>query len=419
MRRRLTAFGLLLLVLWNCEFGIEPAVKPDFAGVVKLAPGDTVLLTLSSVILPADTIYSYQVTSESDTSVARLQTLDGDSLQIVAGDSGASLVDLLVLSGVGRLTAELELRVSPENQRGYLNRINLGDTLSILLENYGFTNPDLVDSISVTFARDGICAYAGFVAGTVRVVGLTPGGTGLSLRVWRDGIATTLELELETFIRRVTLVELFTNAGCVPCAPANQLLDDIRAHDNTGTLGMIRYHVNWPSPNDPMYHDNPGESLNRVVYYGVEQAPTLVVDGKMAPQTQSLWLGQIFQAGSIDSEITLKIESISQINSDSVDVAYRIQSYGSNDLTGLRVMSVVTEDSVEFAGENGEDIHMQVMRDVEMTTSVALPAGGVITGLDRLKWRAESSDITRYQVTVFLQSDADKKILQATQKSLY
>lgn len=422
IRRRLAAFGVfipMILVIWTCDFGVEPVLKPDFAGVVKLAPGDTVLLTLSTVILPADTIFSYQITSEGDTTVALLIPLAGDSLQIVARDSGVSQAELLVFSSGERLTADLELRVSPQNQRGWLNRINLGDTLSIRLDDFGIPGSETIDSISVDFSADNICTFAGFEIGNVRVVGVAPGVTQMSLVIWQAGIATTLELRLETYIRRTRLVELFTNAGCVPCAPANQLLDEIRENDTTGAISMIRYHVNWPSPNDPMYHYNPSESVNRVMYYGVTQAPTLVVDGQMATQTQSLWPGQIRQAGSVDSEITLTIDAISPVSSDSIDVAYRLRSYALNDLTDLRIMSVVTEDSVEFAGENGEDIHMQVMRDYATTTSVDLIEGGELTGVDRLKWRAGSDAVTPYLVTVFVQSDADKKILQAAQKFLY
>ncbi|MCF7800823.1 MAG: DUF1223 domain-containing protein [Candidatus Marinimicrobia bacterium] len=422
MRRRLAVVGFITILIgmfWTCDFGVEPALKPDFVGVVKLAPGDTVLLTLSSVILPADTIYSYQITSEGDTTVAQFIPLAGDSLQIVARDSGVSQADLLVFSSGERLTAELELRVSPQNQSGWLNRINLGDTLSIRLADYGIPGSEIIDSISVGFSTDSICTYAGLETGNVRVVGMVPGSTQMSMVVWQAGIATTLELLLQTFIRRTTLVELFTNAGCVPCAPANQLLDEIRENDTTDAISMIRYHVWWPIPNDPMYDYNRTENVNRVMYYGVTQAPTLVVDGQMATQTQSLWPGQIRQAGSVDSEITVTIESVSQAGSDSVDIAYRLRSYALNDLTDLRIMSVVTEDSVEFAGENGEDIHMQVMRDYEVTTSIDLAADGEITGVDRLKWHAGRDDIDRYLVTVFVQTDADKKILQAAQKSLY
>ncbi|MCF7796349.1 MAG: hypothetical protein K9N11_02015 [Lentisphaeria bacterium] len=419
---RLITLGIIttsIVVVWSCDFGIEPSLKSDFQGVVKLAPGDTVLLKLTSVILPADSVYSYQINSPGDTTVAQLIPLAGDSLQIAARDSGVTRLELLVFSGDGRLTAELDLLVSPQNQRGFLSRVNLGDTLSIHLDERGIPGNITIDSVLVSFSTDSICTYIGMAGGIIRLAGVTPGTTRMRLVVWQGGVHTTLELQLETFIRRKTLVELFTNAGCVPCAPANQLLDDIQTSDTTGSLSMIRYHVNWPSPNDPMYHYNPAESINRVMYYGVTQAPTLLVDGQMVTQTQSLWPGQIRQAKDVDSEITVTIESISHVGSDSIDVAYRIRSYALNNLTGLRIISVVTEDSVEFAGENGEDIHMQVMRDYELTSSTALNAGGMITGVNRLKWQAGTDQLDHYLVTVFVQADGDKKILQAAQKSLY
>lgn len=422
MQRRFAALGFvtaMLLIMGNCEFGIEPVIKPDFQGVVNLVPGDTVILALSPVILPDDTIFSYQITSTGDTNVARLIPRAGDSLQIAARDSGVSFTDLLVFSGGGRLTVRLELWVSPRNQSGYLNRVRLGDTLSIRLGDYGIPDAETVDSIVVNFTTAGICTFAGLDGGSIRVAGIKPGSTQMRVSVWQAGVNTTLELQLHTFIRRTALVELFTNAGCVPCAPANQLLDDFRENDTTGTLSIIRYHVNWPSPNDPMYHYNPSESVSRVMYYGIVQAPTLIVDGKLTAQDQSFWPQQIRQAGSVESQMTVSIVEMTPVDSDSVAVEFRIQSYAPGDLTGLRIMSVVTEDSVEFAGENGEDIHMQVMRDYVVTTPVSLVAEGELTGVNRLKWRAGNGNPARYVVTVFIQSDADKMILQATQKSLY
>ena len=42
----------------------------------------------------------------------------------------------------------------------------------------------------------------------------------------------------------------------------------------------IRYHVNWPAPNDPGYLFNPGEITARRNFYGVSYVPTFRFDGK-------------------------------------------------------------------------------------------------------------------------------------------
>lgn len=422
MIRRATIFtvvGLLSVFQWTCNLGVEPASKPDFVGMIMLAPGDSTNLVLTRLMaLENDEIQSYQISGISDTLVATVRHLSGDSIQVIAGESGVSELVLTASGLVNQYDVEIRISVSDAHQNGSLNRINLGDTLAINLSEYGVLNPEAVDSINLSFSTEGYCGNAGITNGVLYLSAEKPGSTSVILEVWEAGIRRTIEIEIEVFIRRMVFAELFTNAGCIPCAPANTLINEIKAASSIQELAVLRYHVSWPSPNDPMYGYNRSESTARVIYYGISQAPTLVIDGVFAPSSTDLWSTQIDQARATDAALTINILNITDLGADSVMIDYQVDSYSDADLTNLRFMSAVAEDSVEFLGDNGEDLHMQVMRDYHYVHEPNLSANGRYTGQSRLKWQAVSAERSRYTVIVFAQDDGNKKILQATQKSL-
>ena len=77
------------------------------------------------------------------------------------------------------------------------------------------------------------------------------------------------------------LVEEFTSSTCGPCASLNSTFDPLLTTNSVNIAGSnlnaIKYQVNWPSPgNDPSY--NP-DVANRVTYYGINAAPTVLYNG--------------------------------------------------------------------------------------------------------------------------------------------
>ena len=79
---------------------------------------------------------------------------------------------------------------------------------------------------------------------------------------------------------RVVLLEDFTNCGCGPCWSFEPTLNSfVAAHLAAGDLSVIRVHVNWPDPNDPIYLANPTEQNARKSFYGVSSVPTIKMDG--------------------------------------------------------------------------------------------------------------------------------------------
>lgn len=77
---------------------------------------------------------------------------------------------------------------------------------------------------------------------------------------------------------RILLFECFTNASCGPCAAQNPALDAL-INANADRIAAIKYHMNWPGSNDPMYLHNPADNGSRRGLYDINSVPHTVVDG--------------------------------------------------------------------------------------------------------------------------------------------
>ena len=87
-----------------------------------------------------------------------------------------------------------------------------------------------------------------------------------------------VSLQLKAQNERILLFECFTNASCPPCAQQNPALDAL-IDANANRVAAIKYHMNWPGDNDPMYLHNPADNNARKSVYGINTVPHTVVDG--------------------------------------------------------------------------------------------------------------------------------------------
>ena len=85
-------------------------------------------------------------------------------------------------------------------------------------------------------------------------------------------------LKISAQNERILLFECFTNASCGPCASQNPALDAL-INANTDRIAAIKYHMNWPGANDPMYLHNPADNNARRSVYNINSVPHTVVDG--------------------------------------------------------------------------------------------------------------------------------------------
>ena len=77
---------------------------------------------------------------------------------------------------------------------------------------------------------------------------------------------------------RLSILEEFTSATCPPCVPVGVMLKDVIMPTNN--VVSVRFHMNWPAPNDPFNLDNPTDNDSRRQVYGVQGIPDGYLNGK-------------------------------------------------------------------------------------------------------------------------------------------
>jgi len=77
---------------------------------------------------------------------------------------------------------------------------------------------------------------------------------------------------------RLVLLEDFTNCSCSYCWNFEPSLNKfISVHSDQ--IAVVRTHVSWPNPSDPIYSANPNEQNYRKLLYGVGGIPWVQIDG--------------------------------------------------------------------------------------------------------------------------------------------
>lgn len=173
-------------------------------------------------------------------------------------------------------------------------------------------------------------------------------------------------LKINAQNERIILLESFTNTSCGPCAAYNPGMDAIIA-DNADKVAAIKYHVSWPSNQDPMYLHNTSENNSRTNYYGVDGVPYVTIDGThFSGSPSQVSQSVIDQLTAITSpmELALTYEASEADNTITVHVMGRV----STDIAGdLKLFVGVIEKEIHFTSapnpsSNGERDFYSVMK---------------------------------------------------------
>lgn len=241
--------------------------------------------------------------------------------------------------------------------------------------------------------------------------GLSPGHDSLIVNFYdtADSVILALPFNIESSIKKIPLIELFTNSGCINCPEANHYLDNI--YDNyNDDMTVVRYHVSWTDPQDPMNLYNPDEVADRVSYYNIFFAPALVLDGGLISSLdENDWINRIIGASRQETSVYISPIVIS-MSEDSLHVSFELESFDV-DMADHMVWTLVLEDSIDFAGSNGETIHMQVMRDM---TRVQVSGNLVNFNLNQSLKIPDTFDVgAPLSLLVFLQNNSNQQVIQS------
>lgn len=414
---------LAVFMLFSCDWA-PTEVKVESYNTYKrlnLAVGDTVLFQIEGD--------SFSAITGSDSSIVKIDEADST-------DFSKTFIIVGVNPGVSNISFKYNLPVAPDSPpaRGvYYINLNVTDAFPLFINlgewtvlDYGLYLSDdefvALDSISVLLNPHGtesIIEYQ-YEPGTpddFSIRGASPGLSGMAVMCYDTSasLITVLLFQVEISIKKQVLIELFTNSGCVNCPEANHYIDNIY-RDHYNDVSLIRYHVSWTDPNDPMNLYNPTEVRDRVLYYNVFAAPGFVLDGSLiSTLDEADWVTRIDAASRTETSIYISPIDIVE-STDSLYLSFDLNSYN-EDAGNLNIWTLVTEDSIEFLGTNGEDIHMQVMRDMTSTTlSGILNDESVSHSLKKPQDYGQGHPFT---ALVLVQDKSNKMILQSRKQVIF
>lgn len=176
---------------------------------------------------------------------------------------------------------------------------------------------------------------------------------------------------------RTVLAELYTGAGCPPCAAADLAFDAVLERYAREDVAVVMYHVHIPRP-DPMAN---AATKQRWVWQKGRGVPTHAIDGQAA-----MGGGGRAEAPAVLKDLRQKIEErLSQpagaklnltVRHEGGAVSARIETA---DLpagrANLRLHAVLVERRLRYSGENGIRFHPMVARSI---ASFELDGGGSV-----------------------------------------
>lgn len=160
---------------------------------------------------------------------------------------------------------------------------------------------------------------------------------------------------------RIVLLEDFVNCSCSYCWNAEPALNAfVNNHVGSG-LAVIRVHVSWPNPNDPIYAANPSEQNARKGFYGVSGIPYFKIDGVLTPSS-----GGLEGAYSSRSSVPTNLQIFAARNGNDETGSISIRLIAEAEIVTsevLRLFSTVVENDVPGAGYWSSSEFDQAFRD--------------------------------------------------------
>lgn len=225
---------------------------------------------------------------------------------------------------------------------------------------------------------------------------------------------------------KLTLVERFTNASCVPCAQINSAWynSTIQNYINNDQITHIVYNVWWPGANDPMYLLNQADNTSRTSYYGCNYVPWIDVNGTKIAETQAALVNAVTSGNSEFAPFKLVITQ-GVISNSLIEIGVKIirDPIDVTTFGNVKLRVALTEKTVTFPyppGGNGESVFHSVSRKMlpnASGTSFTVPAPGdsIMITLQYVPTAAflQAVNMDSIRVVAFIQDDNNRKIHQS------
>ena len=171
-------------------------------------------------------------------------------------------------------------------------------------------------------------------------------------------------LKISAQNERILLFECFTNTSCGPCAQQNPALDAL-INANADRVAAIKYHMNWPGANDPMYLHNTVDNNARKGVYNVNNVPHTVVDGiRFANVPGGLSQNMVNNWLNIESPFEMRLSY--EVDETANTISVHVMGRASQAVPGtIKLYVGVIEREIHYTsapGSNGERDFYSVMK---------------------------------------------------------
>ncbi len=217
---------------------------------------------------------------------------------------------------------------------------------------------------------------------------------------------------------RFPLYEKFSSSTCGPCFSfnTNSFNGFITNHENE--FALISCQVNWPGSGDPYYTSEVGA---RVSYYGINGAPTLLVDSKDGTSNAA---GGFNSTAELGAKLALQtaipsyfnITATRTLTGSNMNVQVNVMPYVTGNYQ-LHV-AVVEKNTYNNAASNGEvefhNVLMKMMPDAGGTALACVHNVATTTTLQVDMASTFAEELSDLEVVVFIQNPATKDVMQTT-----
>ena len=217
-------------------------------------------------------------------------------------------------------------------------------------------------------------------------------------------------------IQKIVLVEDFANVSCDPCVVSNKILHSLNTKLK-GKIAIIKFPVNFPSPNDPFYNEAKKYADKRSSYYKIFSAPTVILDGTERPiSTDESSINSKIEE-LLKKEVKFDVSVKKTINGNKIEIESEIKNLSATEINNLIVHTIVIEEKIEFQsppGSNGEKVFYDVMR--KMLPGVDGTALELTGNKQKIKVSADISSGWKKEelkIITFIQNKITKKVYQA------
>jgi len=206
------------------------------------------------------------------------------------------------------------------------------------------------------------------------------------------------------------LYEKFTSSTCGPCASFNNSVFNAHYTNNNQNFSLINYQVNWPGNGDPYYTAEVGQ---RVQYYGINGAPTLLINGKAASTTNPAIVNQLNTEAAKPAFFGLT--ATSEIVGNNINITYNVTPFISgNFVVQAVVIEKLTTGNVATNGETSFKNVTMKMAPNASGTSHTFADGVVLSNTISTSLAATNiEEMTDLDVVVFIENPTTKEVFQS------